>query len=153
MLTTISYAFLISLGLLVGLSKLKEAFKWRKEGNQNNSKSSSMETLIVSIMILAIIIGSLCAEALQTLITLNYYTYPRFSPTPLPSDYKSLINELYSLKIIYGNVMWIPTSVTYAWKTDIPRQIGALTYILIAPRLSIFTHIFCLQKAHIWASF
>ena len=115
MLATISYAFLISLGLFVGLSKLKDAFKMRKEVNQNDIKSRSIEILIASIVILAIVIGSIGAEALQTLITLNYYTYPRFSPTPLPSDYKSLISELYSLKI-NGNVMWIPTGGTYAWK-------------------------------------
>ncbi|MEM3795463.1 MAG: hypothetical protein QW429_06265, partial [Thermoprotei archaeon] len=114
-LASVSYAFLIAIGLHTGLSKLKGKPRAVNHTSFNGIGHSRKRNLITPILIIAVVGISLAASTQQTFITLGYYTYQRFAPTQLPNYYYSLQHELYSLHI-KGNVMWIPTGGVYAWK-------------------------------------
>ncbi|MGC8726337.1 MAG: hypothetical protein ACP5RS_07200, partial [Thermoplasmata archaeon] len=76
-----------------------------------------IRAVLVTIVIF-IIFGALFASYQTTQVSLNYYTYQRFSPTYPPSYYNSLLNEINSLHPT-GNVMWLPSGGTgFSWKDN-----------------------------------
>jgi len=105
-LVTFSYAFLIGLFIAAVYGKLS-SIKFSK--SKLNSKAFKLG-IVGSSMLLV-----LSPITYGTLLDLQGYTWPRYSPTYIPHVYDE-INEWLSRQQGDFKVMWIPSSGAYIWK-------------------------------------
>ena len=105
-IVTFAYGLLLGLGV-IAVSSLPSSRRF--------SLRISSRNLIQYSIVLALIFLVLTPIAYGTMLTLQGYTYPRYSPTNIPQPYGQLNNWLTAQSGDY-KIMWIPAGGAYDWK-------------------------------------
>jgi len=134
-MASISYSFLFAIagyGLFEYLHKIgiKNLFGKNVKSTklfitiQSNGRQSKIilkkwgiVRIIFVLISIFILFGAVFASYNTAQISLNSYTYQRFSPTNPPDYYYFLLAEL-ELLHPRGNVMWLPSSSGFSWKNN-----------------------------------
>jgi len=108
-IVTFSYALLLGLavvviGFKIPIAKLPVQLVWKK--------------LIRYALALGLVLLILTPIAYGTVLDLQGYTWPRYSPTNIPQQYGELNNWLTTNPGDY-KVMWIPAGGAYDWKQNV----------------------------------
>src|SRR3989442_7070112 len=106
-IVTFSYGLLLGLGVIAVSSLLS---------SKRLSMWVSSRSLVRYSIVLGLVFLVLAPITYGTLLDLQGYTWPRYSPTNIPQQYGQLNNWLTAQSGDY-KVMWIPAGGAYDWKT------------------------------------
>jgi len=128
-IATFSYGLLLGLGVIAVSSMLSSRRIPLRILRRNLIRYSIVLTLVFLI---------LAPITYGTLLDLQGYTWPRYSPTNIPQQYGDLNNWLTNNSGDY-KVMWIPAGGAYDWKQDV---ITAFPDLLSSKQTVPFTNIY-----------